>query len=63
MKYLRISFWKNSCPRLQGSIGIDYDSYRELDGPIELNICFYFFGINIELGPELNLENIDEKNN
>jgi len=59
-RYLRISFWKNSCPTLQGAIGIYYDSYRELYGPWTFNISFYFFGIYIDVGPELDLSKLDK---
>ncbi len=52
-KYFRLTFWKNSCPALQGAFGIWYDSYRDLKGPETFDISFYFFGLSIEIGPKL----------
>ncbi len=54
-KYFRLTFWINGCPRLQGAIGIWYDSYREIKGPETLDISFYFFGLTIEIGPRLSI--------
>ena len=54
-KFFRADMWLNKWPRWQGSVGISYDSYRNLShkGPITFGISAYFFGIDLEFGRPL----------
>ena len=55
-KYIRVKVYKNDCPKLQGAVGLYYDSCRELDprGPETVELMFYFYTISIEIGPSFN---------
>ncbi len=55
-KYFRLTLYINSCPSLHGSVGVYYDSYREIEGPETFDICLYFFGFTVELGPRFVLD-------
>lgn len=52
LKFFRLDSWLNKWPRWQGSVGLTYDSYRNLKpkGPVTINIALYFFGIDLEFG-------------
>jgi hypothetical protein len=49
-KRFRAIFYVNKTPKLVGFIGIMYDNYLKIDGPVEISLCFYFFWITLEFG-------------
>jgi len=53
--YLRIGYVLNNCPRLQGGLGIFYDSYRLIGGPFEITLLLVWVTVTIEIGPEFKL--------
>lgn len=60
MKLPRIKLIQNDCPKLQGSVGVDYDSYVEANGPVTITFWLYFYGIEISIGQEF--KNASTKN-
>lgn len=47
---VKINFYINQCPLYQGAMGIYYDNYLQSGGPIDIDISFYFFGIELSFG-------------
>lgn len=56
MKYFRCRYWVNNSHWSQGCIGVIFDNYRDLGGPVTFEFWFYFIGIEFEFGPKLNLD-------
>lgn len=48
----RVRYTINDCPKELGTVGVSYDSYRHVNGPETVDLHFYFFSINFELGPK-----------
>jgi hypothetical protein len=51
-KHFRAIFYVNKFPKLDGFMGIMYDNYLKSNGPVEINLCFYFFWVILEFGKD-----------